>query len=259
MAPHPYPFSRKLFRSIYSNIERIKHGTFDERDIKELLIDLRELAKYVKQRLAGESNDFTKAILHFIDVCDFIAHANRDRGVVEQNVRAHAKALNAIFPTATFEEFSALPVANVINADALVSALIGISYLGLSSEDKTISSDFFLPVAAHKNDVALCILSILQDSIIELDEDEGYAILHVMPFEGKYRLYCTIIGSRIERESRERTGGTGRFFMGFPVIVSDALCVDDISSGDPVGIPQVVETFRDSENRLRVRVVKQPA
>lgn len=256
MPPHPYPFSRKLVRSICSNIERVKHGTFDERDIKELLIDLRELAKYVKQRLAGESSDFTKAILQFIEICDFVAHAHRDRGVVEQNIRQHAKALNTAFPTATLEEFSALPVANVINTDTLVSALIGIAYLGLSSENKTISSDYFSPVAANKDDVALCILSILQDSIIELDENEGYAILHVMPYEGKYRLYCTIINSRIEREFRERTGGTGRFFMGFPVIVSDALCVDDIPSGDPVGLPQIVETFRDSENRLRVRVVK---
>jgi len=254
MGSDPHILSRKILRSVRGNIEKLKCDRFDEHDVKELLIDLREVGRYfVKNLPPEERNQFTKAFQDFIDVCDFIAHSNREWGIIERNVRQHVKKLHEMISTATMEEFTSLPVDNVIYTDALVSAMLGFAFYTLSAQDKSITSEYFLDAFKNKGDIALCLLSLLQDSIIKLDKDEGFAILFILSFEGRYRLYCQILESRIEREARERTGGTGRLVLGFPVIVSLVPCIDDIPSEAPQGLPAVFETFRDAENKLRMR------
>lgn len=253
--PHSYTLSRKILHSVRDSIERLKSPYFDERDVKALLVDLRELAKYLKNRLPGETTPFTHMNTEFIDVCDFIAHASRDRGVVERNVRQHARLLYSKLETATVEEFTAVPVEGVLNADALVTAMLGIAFLGLSSCDKSITAEFFSDIYKRKDEVALCILSLLQDLIIDLKEEEGFAFLHLMPHEGFYRLYCRVINSRIERESRARTGGSGRMSLNFPVAFSSAKCIDDLPDCATAELPPIFETYRDEQMVLRVRAV----
>ncbi|MGB4062827.1 MAG: hypothetical protein WBK19_03260 [Azonexus sp.] len=234
----------------------LKSGRFTETDVKALLIDLREVAKYMRDRLSSETNEFTRKNKEFIEVCDFIAHASRDRGIIETNVRNHVQRLHAALETSTLEEFQNIPVENVINANALVLALGGLAFFCFSSTDKDISNEFVSPLIERQSEIALCILSLLQDSIIELKDEEGFAALQLYPYEGTYHVYCRVINSRIEREAKSRTDGQGRVILGFPVMVSAAkslLSADDLGIEDSNFPFPIFETYRDEQGNLALR------
>lgn len=250
---HTHVLNRKLLHSVRKNIEQLKSGSFDERNVKELLIDLREIAR---KHLTKETNEFTKQIKDFVDICDFIPHTNRDRGTIEKNICDYVKTLHEELSSTTIDKSLLVPNINAINADKVVNAMLAFAYFVLSSGDKSITQEYILDVFKYKDDIALCLLSLLQDSKIDLKEDEGAAILFILPFEGRYRLYCQVLNSRIEREARERTSGTGTLILAFPVMFSFTPCIDDIPSEPPQGIPKVFETFRDAENKLRMRAIQ---
>lgn len=202
----PFILSRKVRHSILEGIEMLRYGPFTERDVKALLIDLREITKYMVKALAADSNDFTALLRDFVEVCDFIAHASRDRGLVEKTVRTHVKLLHASL-TLSPEQFARVPVAQVLNANKLVLALAGVSSFALGNlEPKHRESDA-KELQERQSEIALCILSLLQDSFISLKEEEGFGVLQLMPHDGRYRLYCRVVNSRIERDARARTGG----------------------------------------------------
>lgn len=249
---HPFPLSRKIQHSIHDGIECLKHGAFTETDVKALLIDLRELAKYTRDRLASETNDFTQANREFIEVCDFVAHASRDRGIVEKLVRGHVRTLHSCLNLSP-EEFAKVPVSGVLNANKLVMSLAGIAFLGLSSSNRTLTHEYFSGLHTYQSEIALCILSLLQDAMIEIGGDEGFGMLQLIPHDGFYRVYCRVVNSKIEREARLRTGGTGRVVLGFPVMISAAKCLDaSILSADlTVFPPPVFETYRNGESGLQ--------
>ncbi|MBN1942339.1 MAG: hypothetical protein JW849_03495 [Phycisphaerae bacterium] len=250
----PFVISRKIQKSIFEGVEVLRFAPFTERDVKVLLIDLRECAKYVIKSLAFETNGFINPIKEFIEVCDFIAHASRDRGLVERMVRANALTFhkNLNLP---IDEFAKIPIVGVLNANRLVLALACISKFALGDLK---SKTHIKELHERQSEIALCILSMLQDCSIRLEDEEGFGVLQLMPHEGKYRVYCQLIQSKIEQEARARTGGTGKFVLGFPVMISDAECIDPVilSYDHEVFPPPIFETFRDENSLLQVRVVE---
>lgn len=245
--------NRKIIYSVRKNIELLKSGSFDEHNVKDLLIDLREIAR---KHDTKENNKFQEQIKDFVDICDFIPHPNRDRGTIGKNIREYVNTLHEIMQSSTTNGTSQLaPNVNAINADKIVNAMLAFAYVVLYCGDKSITREYISDVFKYKDDIALCLLSLLQDSTIDLD-DEGAALLFILPFERKYRLYCQVLNSRIEREARERTKGTGMLILSFPVMLSSAPCIDNIPSKPPQGPPNVFETFRDVENKLRMRAIQ---
>jgi len=258
MAQHPFIASNKTLISVRNGIERIKSGIFTENDVRELMLDLREASTYISNQLSKETNEFTALIKIFIDVCDFIVHPDRDDGVIEENVRRHVRKLHAAVESSTVEDFINIPVEGVLNANKVVLGMAGIAYFLLSSVDKSLSTDYFISLQDHQAEVALCIMSILQGMTIDLRENEGSAALQLYPYGGIYRVYCQIINSRIEREARDRTGGAGRVFLGFPIMIStvsssDASEPDFLYETTPFPI---FETYRENGRELKLRVLQ---
>lgn len=253
----PFVLSRKVRSSIFEGIELLRFSPFTERDVKTLLVDLRELAKYMAKALASETNDLTNLMAEFIEVCDFIAHASRDRGLIERMVREHARTLHSSV-SLTPDAFAKVPVAGVLNANRFVLALAAVSAFALGNLDTKRRQTYVKELLERQSEIELCVLSLLQDSFIGLKEGEGFGVLQLMPYEGKYRVYCRVMHSKIEQEARTRTAGDGKLALVFPVMVSGAECVDpDILTCDHVVFPQpIFETFRDENLRLQVRVVE---
>lgn len=257
MTLDPHPINRKILRSVRNNLDRIKCGHFEERDVKELLVDLREFTRHnVMKNLPKEIDKFHKPIQDFLEICDFMAHSYREKGIIEKNVRNYAKKLHeSLLASRTADGSQSVPlVEEFINAKNVAMALLALAYWVLSAGDKSITCEYVLDAFKHCDDIALCLMSLLQDSIIELDnKKEGYAILYILPFEGRYRLYCRVIGSRIDLDARER--GARKVILQWPVIESSSPCIDDLPSHPLQGLPHVFETFRDSENKLRMRKI----
>jgi hypothetical protein len=60
-------------------------GAFTESTIKELMMDLRALAREIDgatRKFQSEQPQFDSAISCFIEVCDFVAHSIRVKGLV---------------------------------------------------------------------------------------------------------------------------------------------------------------------------------
>lgn len=255
MVRHPFILSRKIRKSIEDGIRCIKLGTFAETEIKALLIDLREAAKYMRDRLSGDPNFPAIQYKNFIEVCDFIAHASRDRGLIESLVRRHVQRLHNSLDSAGVEQPQSISVDGVLNANAMVPTLASIAYLCLSSTDETIDIGYFREVKERESEIVLCIMSLLQDSYIDLKEEEGYAVLQLYPYNGHHRVYCRVLNSKIEREAIERIGGNGQLVLGFPVVIGTAPCTtsDELNIAN-IDLPSpIFETYRDSELTLKLR------
>lgn len=255
----PYILSRKVLYSIRYGVECLKNGIFTEKDIKMLLVDLREMTKHFDLCITSTSDkEFTKAIKNFFEVCNFVAHASRDRGIVENLVRDHALKLRANLDK-TLEDFSEIPVNAVLDADMIATSLIFVAFQAIRSSDHTLNQECFFPlIHEQRTEIALCILSLLQDATIKLKDDEGFGFLHLMQHNGFYRLYCRLLNSRIELDARKSTGGSGRFVLGFPVMLSSARCLDTSIFPESITttLPPIYETYRDTAYNLQLRSIK---
>lgn len=262
-----FVLSRKTKVSVERRIAEIMEGRFTESAVKELLIDLRELARQIPTGTPEAPPQFDKSFIHFIEICDFVAHSNRDRGVIETNVREHAERIAAALAGGGDQDWLTLTaVKQIIHADGVVAGMLGTAQLFLLSFNESLQRDYLIPAFERKDEIALCIISLLQDAIIRLKGNHGFASLHVQVYEGQYRLYCSILGSRMERDARQLTGGSGSVVFGFPVIDTGAKDLDGILSlrtrnsfmlppGENIPLPSIVETYRETDGSLHVRVL----
>jgi len=256
------PLSRKIKLSIQRNLNSLIDKTFDEQTIKELLINLREIGNEIKSS-AGKSTEpnadaFDKTFSEFIDICNCIAHSNRTRGGdLEKNIREHIEKIVSGLEEGGDRKLSdIMSVEQVISGDSIVAAMLASIYLYLSTYDKEFDTEKLEPVFEDKADISLCIISLLQDTAITLKKDNGIALLQILVHEGNYRLYCRALNNPIERGARERTGGKGKFVIGFPVVVTSAKCEDALSFEENTDeLPRLVETYRDKKNKLHVKFV----
>lgn len=248
--------SRKISRSIEEGIDLLCDGKFIERDVKLLLIDLREAAKYLREQFRSTENDvgreFIKTLEEFIEICDFIAHASRHRGLVEEKVRAHVQYLRQTLdepPADSLESINVIP----FNASRVVEAIILVSDSALGRVNIHRSKNRYAALRKHQSDIELCLLSLMQDNQIMLKDDAGYCVLQLQPWEGQYRLYGRVMTAKVQ----DQIGTKKMVVLRFPVMVSTATCNEPIILGcnfDSVSFP-VFETFRDGKLGLQVRVL----
>lgn len=258
-----YVVSRKTRLSVERRLAEIVDGAFSEPAVKDLMVDLRELARAFPQD--GGQPRFDRAITHFLEVCDFIAHGTRDRGVIERTVRARVEGLSDAYvrgDDAKWAQFSSAQ--DVISGDELAAGLLGMAFLVLSVGSPDLDRRPLQRAFERKRDIALCIISILQDSIVELKSGAGQALLHIVSFEGRYRLYCQVLGSTLEQQARLKTGGSGHLILAFPVVATEAEDIDHVLPqlseesplfDGPPGPPPVVETYRAPDGLLHVRLL----
>lgn len=245
-----YILSRKVRKSIRVGIETLEAGKFTEHDLKTLLIDLREIAKYLRPAISDRA-DFNKMLSDFTEVCDFVAHSSRTYGLVQKAGNVHLKALSSRLELPV-DEFTNLPVPSYIDADVFSGIIFVVAGLAL----KDLSQDRIAASAKKcQDDVALCVMSLLQDSNVRFKDNEGLGVLHLMPYEGKYRIYCQALGSKMEQEAKARTGGAGKVIFGFPVVISSVRCEDPDILGCDFGTDPapIFETYRDENSILRMR------
>jgi hypothetical protein len=260
----PYTLSRKTKISIARNLQSLIDKTYDERCVKELLIDLREISNRI---IKGDPNSrttrieqFDQIFKDFVDICNCITHPNREiSGVLEKNIRRHikkmAQGLNQNQENVSPADF--MKVDTVITEDSIVSAMLASIYLYISKYDSTYTREQLNPVFEDKANVGLCVISLLQDTIIKLSEDKGIAILHVMDHEGQYRLNCRVLGSSIDKDSREMTRGVGHVSIGFPVVVTNAKNIDNLKFNlCSKKLPPLIETYRGEDKNLHVRFIE---
>ncbi len=255
------PLSRKIKISIERNLNSLIDKTYDEVTLKELLIDLREIGNEIKNS-AGKTTEhnaekFDQTFTDFIDICNCIAHSNRMRGVLEKNIRNHIEKIQNVLNEGGNVNFSeATAVERVISGDSIVAAMLSTIFLYLSTYENEFDQKKLIPVSEDKADISLCIISLLQDAAITLKNKTGVSLLHVLAFDGKYRLYCRVLNSSIEREARERTGGTGSVIFGFPVVVTNAEDIDNLQFNENSDqLPKIIETYRDKNGILHARHV----
>ena len=253
--------SRKIKLSIERNLNSLIDKTYNETTIKELLIDLREIGNKIKSS-AGKTTDqsaekYDQTFVDFIDICNCIAHSNRLRGVLEKNIRSHIEKIQNVLNEGGNVNYSeATAVERVISGDSIVAAMLGTIFLYLATYEKEFDQKMLAPVFEDKADISLCIISLLQDTAITLENQTGVSLLHVLAYEGKYRLYCRVLNSSIQREARERTGGTGSLILGFPVVVTNAEDIDNLQFNESSDqLPKIIETYRDKNGTLHTRFV----
>lgn len=273
-----YVLSRKTKIAIARNLKSLIDRTFTEPTVKELLVDLREISKKILEPKEGtvRNEKMDQIFKDFVDICNCIAHPNRDiSGVLEKNIRSHvdkmATALRNNEEKIGLSEFSS--VDKVISGDAIVCAMLASIFLYISKYDSTFNRDHLNSVFEDKEDISLCIISLLQDTTIRL-KDHGTAILHVMDYEGQYRLYCKVLRSTVDRDAKERTGGEGHIIVGFPVMLTNAKNIDNLKFYDHNGevfinkdlsflrdsekISPLIETYRsDIDGKLHVKFIDQ--
>jgi hypothetical protein len=247
-------YSHKIKQSIEKNIIKIIEHTFEESEIKALIIDLRESAKYHLKDLSNA--DHINATKQFLEIADFIAHTNRTRGTMEANIRCFAEqCLEALLAADGDQIMNHIipPVANYLKGDMIALGLtINAQHFLEQFEECAINiADIFKEAFKVKEEIALCVISILQGSFIELQKGHGSAVLNIVVHNGQYRLYCKLQNSKIE-PSIFKTNKLVEF--NFPVIITNAPDIDNVlhqnMSSDIVGY---LETYRDEAKVLHMR------
>ena len=254
--------SRKIRASIERCLAELSEGQFGERTVKELLIDLRELGR----KVAGERATAPgRAVADFVEVCDFVAHGNRDRGHTARFIRDQAESLADAIARGQHEPLSEWGVVDPVGGEQVVGAMLGVAWMYLRGFDPTPSQDTVNPLLEWQHEIALCMISLLQDSFIELESKKGIASLHVVSHEGFYRLYCRLYGSKINAEAQARMGGSGQVIVEFPVIITGAPDIDgvlppttsewhELPAAPPD--PPIIEAYRANDGRLHVRIIE---
>jgi hypothetical protein len=215
-----YILSRKSKKSIERSLGKIESGNFTEREVKELMLDLRELARS-HSSIGLKDAPFSADLDEFADIADFLAHTNRTRGLFESRIREHAEGMADAISSNNEECWSAAnKVKSVSNAINLAQSLLLTAYLYLSSFDRTVSVEKFHGAHRRLWDIGLCIASLMQDAVIRLKKESGTAALLLLSHRGFYRVYCQVHNSRIHTDAMARTHGTGRIVIGFPVMIT---------------------------------------
>lgn len=259
MTKLPFVLSRKIKISISRNLKSLIDKTYTETIIKELLIDLREIVGELikaKGTTIPDPKNSKQKLIEFRDICDCIAHSNRDHGVLEVNIRNHTEKIACALNNGNKAWSEVSKVDGYITEDSIFLAMLATIFFFLSKYDKDLSREQFSPIFEDKSDIGLCIISLLQDTTFQLKHDHGNAILMVLEYEGNYRLYCSVSRSTVDKDSEERTGGSGHINFGFPVIVTTAKNIDNLRFSEQNDKSHdLIEAYRGEDNKMHVRFV----
>ena len=143
--------------------QRILHSSFDEIDIYSLLILLREYSTLNKDY---SITDWEHGYLH--EICDFVAHRNRNKGFVLEEAKYIYKHCT------TTGEFH-------FDTESKRRVIAGLSEESIIHEINSIFEKLELcPIPKEsENEIILCIISILQLSVFKSDDGEVHGYLYV--------------------------------------------------------------------------------
>lgn len=256
--------SRKVMLSVSRGVEALNRGQFDESVVKMLLYDLRELAR-AAPKIGLDDPKFASTFSDFVEICDFLAHSNRTKGLFERKIRQKAEEIAFAINSGDEDKFkAAMSFVPIVNIEQVVAGMLGTAALFLIKGLPDFSKNYLTAAFERREEIGLCILSLLQDTTIQLNDNAGRVIMNIISYDGRYRLYCRILGSRAQTDARIRAGGNGRLILGFPVIETsiknlDGVLTDKTGSHsyevEEQGLPPLIETYRNTEGRLAVREV----
>lgn len=247
----------KIYKSISENYNLIKSKRYNETNIKELLIDLRFVA--TTKRKEFRDSPFEEDLNEFIDFCNFVAHPIKDRGFIAkriiENINLLEKAL--IDPNGLIQYENGTPYFDKLktySSSNYITYMLTMIFLVL--QNKISQHELENVLESESKDISLCILSLLQNSIIELD-NKGIekAILLLNSNDNYLCLYSVIYSEKINiqlKESGFNPNADSSFFL-LPTVTSNIshIKVHQINREQP----QFFETYRDSIGKLNLRLI----
>ena len=257
MKPTKSTLPIKTYKSILENYNLIKSKRYTETNIKELLMDLRIVATRTKQNF--KDSPFEKDINEFIDFCNFIAHPIKDRGFIAKRIIENINLLeeSLIDPKELiqFEDgqtyFDKLKTYSSSN---YITYMLTMIFLVL--QDKISQSELEAVLEAESKDIALCMLSLLQNSIIELDEKGVEKAVLILNSNEEYLcLFSIVYSEKINNQLKEsgfNPNANSSLFL-LPTVTSDVSQIKVHQTNRDY--PQFYETYRDSIGKLNLRLI----
>lgn len=252
--PEKNTLSIKTHKSILEIYNLIKTKQYTEKHIKELLIDLRFVANLVKEQF--NNSPYEGGIKEFIDLCNFIAHPIKSYGFIAKRINGNIDLLkqSLINPKSLIKYengYLYFDKLKTYSCNEYIYYIFTMIFLALKSD---IRKDELWTISEQESqDISLCILSLLQNSIIELDKkDAEKAVLILNTNDGYLFLYSIIYSETINKqliESGFNSKADSSFFM-LPTLGSNIshINVNQIDRKKP----QFYETFRCSDGQLKL-------
>ncbi|MEE9331592.1 MAG: hypothetical protein V3U89_05110 [Methylophilaceae bacterium] len=240
---------------------RLYEGTFNEGDIRALLIGIRGYTSFVTGKLKkvqGVSPNAIKGIPYIADIAHSVCHPElKNQGPIRDYVRSvdtqMAKALtkmasqkvNKIDSTNKVVHLALPPAVKPLSSKSLVMAFV------LSLESIFPFKIDTVKISAHLEEIELCLFSILHFNQLPLLDGEGggrngYLAIH--SYEGKYHLYAGVLASKFNQVLTKGVENEKPFILS--VFVGKNLCEGQLEMD--ARNPKVVFADRDSEGRLKL-------
>ncbi len=259
----PYWHSENVKKSVANLAQKVANGDFLESDIKALILDLREFARQkqkayiVKQKsnnkspLTGEDGEFLQLYSDFVDLADFIAHPNREQGVLHDKMVQNALVL----AQAARENRRPTPQENAkcwwATYFCFMMLLCTEGFLQIE-----LSENFNKKFSAQHPDIELCILLLLQDTRITLKGGLGFVLNNIRPANGKFNLSARLFGSEANGILQAKLDQD--VLIQYSVIFTEASVPADFVVPDHADFPPVYEGYRNHLNQLRIRPIIMP-
>lgn len=250
----------KTYKSISENYKLIKNKQYTEKNIKELLIDLRFVATTTRSYF--KNSPFEDNMSEFIDFCNFIAHPIKDRGFIAKRIKENIELLqeSLINPKdlIEFEDGQAyFDKLITYSADNYVTYIFTMIFIVL--ENSISQSELEKIAKSESKDIVLCLLSLLQHSIIKLDKkDTEYAdaaVLMLNSNDGYLSLFSVIYSEKINNQLKEsgfNPQADSSLFL-LPTVTSSIshIKINQVNRNHP----QFYETYRSHNGELKLRLV----
>jgi hypothetical protein len=230
--------------SIIKNYKSLVNGTFTEDNIKELIIDLREQAKSI---IRTYNNQYVPFVGEFDEISDFYGHPFRDQGLLSKRINKYFSNLKEMFPNTIPRDYDGSILEYMMDISFIINGLILTLIDYFESYGIYFSSEDILKIFKFKDDIALCIISLLQDYKIKLGNYKYHDHFMIVCIENKLHLDSMIILA----ETKTKT--LHQFYL--PVIETNVKNTYNLEIKHELKELQIIETYRDKPNEpLKIRV-----
>lgn len=260
-----FPCNPKHLALMQRAIKRIYERTFNEDDIRLLLLGVRAFTQEVVD--VSKSDDKAPSSikighLYLSDICHSIAHPEHK---TQGPFRSFIKKTDSGMKKST-ENMSSRKILKIDNTNKIIHLLMPPHQKPISSQEVIAAFIFSLEVViknkldrenilSQTNDILLCIFSIMhytqfplyedvEDEISIMEKKGGY--LGLQSWEGHYHLYAGVINSDFETIFTKKRDAN--FINTFPVMHSSKQVNDGLQLD--IRNPQLVVADRDSSGAL---------
>lgn len=251
-----YIISRKIQSSIEWNLQSIIDGTFTEQNLKVLMVDLRWIWLYLKNKVKEDSKApkiLSECMEEFLELCNFIFHSENSQWLIKERAELNDKILASIRKSPNNEEtmweFGFVALLNLYNSFVWFAWAIKLIY----PKKKNLKSVLF----EHKNEIILCMMSLLQDHKILWSWNIIRWVICIINWEWKYLLeYTSYFWKFQEKLMKENPEMKWRLINEYPIYASNIECDENVLRVWEKTSDLPVETYRDSGWKLRFRLIE---